>query len=893
MLVGCGSNSPGSAPDGGAGAGGSGAGPGTGGHGGQAAGKGGGGGAVGGASGGAGTGGAATGGTAGGAGAGAGGGGGAAGAGSGGAAGAGGAAGQGGAAGVGATGGAAGAGGTGGGGAIAGSGSGGGGAGGAAGSGSGGAPWATCSPACTGGQVCNGGLCVGSGALSTCQDGIKDLLETGVDCGGGDCAPCATGSCAVNADCLSQQCNQGTCGPAVPSPLIEDFETGNFSRFPWQLAADMTHPWVIENTPGACHGGSYCARSSLLQASGETTSISLSLSVRADSTVGFWAKTDTESGQHFLRFYVDGTKQLELSGQNDWTFYSFPVSATGAGGPDRVLKWEYSRSTYVDATHPPENSIWLDDIDLPAYNTQPTVPRLIAPASGQVVATTQPAFDWRSSDADFDRIIYEVQYDVDPAFSAPVDTGETSALTFTPTTALTTGTTYYWRARAKDVSDYRWGAWSPVSSFEVDTTQQVGLWRQQSGPELALDTFAGAAVAGNAVGVSSTPFTTTGSSSKLGTTNDSITTSGLPFAQPGASAQLQVNGCFYAAQYSTASGACKTTCVNSTASGSVTIDGSSVGTVSAFAPNCACAAFTNNTFTVSNFQQYIASDSAITLNLSTGAGSGCNGIFFTFSNLSYTLTYPTLGTGTVTSTSISLDAFPAGDNWDGLSFDADAGAIVQVLDQNKTLVPDTVIPGNAAGLAPGSVKLWNLAASQYPVIYLRATLNNAQQLRRWEVTANTGYQWDFVHGGDAEGWKASLTGATPTITVSGGVLRMDAPATGTDPQLVYLLPGQVDATRFKTLTVRLRSSNNSGDDTVTLYWQNNYGQFDPVRSFSATAFLYQQTEVPFDLTQIPAAPNQPWQGQINGLRVDPVQSFFDATGAATAGWFEVDWIWLR
>ena len=47
------------------------------------------------------------------------------------------------------------------------------------------------------------------------------------------------------------------------------------------------------------------------------------------------------------------------------------------------------------------------------------------------------------------------------------------------------------------------------------------------------------------------------------------------------------------------------------------------------------------------------------------------------------------------------------------------------------------------------------------------------------------------------------------------------------------------------------------------------------------------------VTEVPAAPNQPWQGRINAIRVDPVQRFFDAVGAATAGWFEVDWIWLR
>ena len=60
----------------------------------------------------------------------------------------------------------------------------------------------------------------GSGATTTssstggptCSDGMKDGVETDKDCGGGICNPCQNGQgCIVGPDCLSKQCQGGTC----------------------------------------------------------------------------------------------------------------------------------------------------------------------------------------------------------------------------------------------------------------------------------------------------------------------------------------------------------------------------------------------------------------------------------------------------------------------------------------------------------------------------------------------------------------------------------------------------------------------------------------------------------------------------------------------------------
>ncbi|MFA5133190.1 MAG: DUF4215 domain-containing protein [Patescibacteria group bacterium] len=50
-----------------------------------------------------------------------------------------------------------------------------------------------------------------------CFNAVKDTDETGVDCGGADCAVCAGGSCQTNGDCGSGSCQNGVC---VDTPII-------------------------------------------------------------------------------------------------------------------------------------------------------------------------------------------------------------------------------------------------------------------------------------------------------------------------------------------------------------------------------------------------------------------------------------------------------------------------------------------------------------------------------------------------------------------------------------------------------------------------------------------------------------------------------------------------
>ncbi|MBW6514756.1 MAG: hypothetical protein K0B87_08380, partial [Candidatus Syntrophosphaera sp.] len=134
--------------------------------------------------------------------------------------------------------------------------------------------------------------------------------------------------------------------------IIEDFETGNFSSFPW---IQGTFPWTIDNTTS--HAGTYSAKSGLITHN-QSSTLETTRVLSSPGTLTFWYKVSSESGYDYLRFYVDGALQGSWSGTVDWTQASIDL-ATGT----RVLKWEYMKDVSVDSG---SDCAWVDDIIFPA-----------------------------------------------------------------------------------------------------------------------------------------------------------------------------------------------------------------------------------------------------------------------------------------------------------------------------------------------------------------------------------------------------------------------------------------------------------------------------------------------------------------------------------------------
>jgi Leucine-rich repeat (LRR) protein len=136
----------------------------------------------------------------------------------------------------------------------------------------------------------------------------------------------------------------------VAEYTTEDFETGDFSKYPWAHGGDS--PWQISTE---AQSGTYSARSGLIS-SDEASLLSLLRSC-GEGRVSFYLRTSSESCCDKLSFIVDGMEKGNWAGETGWTRVSFTVAA----GP-HIFTWMYSKDASVDNG---EDAAWIDNIMFP------------------------------------------------------------------------------------------------------------------------------------------------------------------------------------------------------------------------------------------------------------------------------------------------------------------------------------------------------------------------------------------------------------------------------------------------------------------------------------------------------------------------------------------------
>lgn len=146
----------------------------------------------------------------------------------------------------------------------------------------------------------------------------------------------------------------------LPEWIGDDFETGNFNRFPWEMSGNTS--WVIDTA--TVQEGANSARSGDINDS-QTSTMSLTLDILAQGDLKFWYKVSSESNYDYLRFLVDGVVVGEWSGEVDWTEF---VHTLNAG--TRTLSFTYSKDGSVSTA---SDCGWIDYMELPAVDL-PGVP---------------------------------------------------------------------------------------------------------------------------------------------------------------------------------------------------------------------------------------------------------------------------------------------------------------------------------------------------------------------------------------------------------------------------------------------------------------------------------------------------------------------------------------
>ncbi len=135
--------------------------------------------------------------------------------------------------------------------------------------------------------------------------------------------------------------------------LIEDWETGDFSKFDWQLSG--TQNWFVTNLYP--YEGFYHCKSGAIQ-NNQSSVLSISYQVMTNDTIKFYKKVSSEADFDKLIFYIDDVEQDSWSGiSTGWTHEMFPVSA-GV----HTFKWVYQKDNSGSWG---ADCAWLDYIELP------------------------------------------------------------------------------------------------------------------------------------------------------------------------------------------------------------------------------------------------------------------------------------------------------------------------------------------------------------------------------------------------------------------------------------------------------------------------------------------------------------------------------------------------
>ncbi len=122
--------------------------------------------------------------------------------------------------------------------------------------------------------------------------------------------------------------------------LIEDFETGDFSRFPWNNNMG-DYPWVIDSLNA--YEGRYCMKSTCEGVSSDASQIEVSVYVPFEGKMSFFSRISSENPWDKGCFFLDGMKKMESSGEEDWTEHQFDITVG-----EHVFCWEYVKDASTD-----------------------------------------------------------------------------------------------------------------------------------------------------------------------------------------------------------------------------------------------------------------------------------------------------------------------------------------------------------------------------------------------------------------------------------------------------------------------------------------------------------------------------------------------------------------
>jgi hypothetical protein len=166
--------------------------------------------------------------------------------------------------------------------------------------------------------------------------------------------------------------------------------------------------------------------------------------------------------------------ELQVSTTN--TFASTIISQTALTASNYTTSTALANSTVyywrVRAKNALGNSAWStvwSFTTIPVAPPAPSVPTLVLPVDAASNVSTTPSFDWNDASA---TNTYHIQVSTSNTFATLVMNDSTSTLSnFTPSSALSANSTYFWRVRAKGTGGT--SAWSNLWSFKTENPNSL------------------------------------------------------------------------------------------------------------------------------------------------------------------------------------------------------------------------------------------------------------------------------------------------------------------------------------------------------------------------------------------------------------------------------------
>ena len=211
-----------------------------------------------------------------------------------------------------------------------------------------------------------------------------------------------------------------------------------------------------------------------------------------------FADTETSSDVKYTIQYNDNDTWTDIPDTdlpgNSSGFDTSPVSLLGV---DKTVYTELRiEANLTDSGASPSIQSWSVDWD---YLIE--TPTISAPFANEKVGTTTPTFQFTTTDPQSDDLIYQIQWSTSYDFSAsttrtsnthagftnvdngadtsPFTSGDDIRFKIQAGDALTNGTTYWWRVRARDpLGSNTYSFYTTPRSFTVDTTVTVSTWFQ-------------------------------------------------------------------------------------------------------------------------------------------------------------------------------------------------------------------------------------------------------------------------------------------------------------------------------------------------------------------------------------------------------------------------------